>query len=495
MQWKKNSWPSLTLILELGLIQEDKTSTKLLLFCIELDQAHVIDHYYQQSITCLVPTDGSGWWTNNPSQTNASGLQYTRTGPGEPAKVHRTWNSAGSSPGTKSWSWSDSSSSHHWRHHRTRTNTAANTDLWPLGSRHRRPLGNGHRGVGFGGPLLLGDGCGGVRLVLGLHDADVVWKRLLGANLPTGIPGEHDLHLDAEHTCRRSRRVGQHWIQNQYPEHLDITMSRHSSDPVWCNSVVLAVLAVLGEHTVAERYTASMVLSVVLVVRAVLTLAQQYVADSCVHVVVDGVSTVDHQTVHKLHGLCPLTPELAGHNHLTTLGTALHDEPQHSVARPAREPTANQCPDYSDQPSASGITAVLLGDTRYRDARRPPIIALTLLRQMPQCLHWIRTHWLRELDQTHRTWNWASWSGTRAGSAPTRHRIITEGTQTPSSSSKSCWPLKYWRSLCSTAKPRDVVLLLNSFTVSSKWTERITTVTWRNHTTRTSSSCYQSRWF
>lgn len=64
-------------------------------------------------------------------------------------------------------------------------------------------------------------------------------------------------------------------------------------------------------------------------------------AHCCVDVVVDGVSAVDHQTVHKLHGLGPLTPQLAGHNDLTTLGTALHDEPQNTIAGPEREEGKN----------------------------------------------------------------------------------------------------------------------------------------------------------
>lgn len=55
-------------------------------------------------------------------------------------------------------------------------------------------------------------------------------------------------------------------------------------------------------------------------------------ADSCVYVIVDGVSAVDHQTIHKLHGLGPLTPELARHYHLTALGTTLHDEAQNTIA-------------------------------------------------------------------------------------------------------------------------------------------------------------------
>lgn len=63
-----------------------------------------------------------------------------------------------------------------------------------------------------------------------------------------------------------------------------------------------------------------------------LTLPQKDVTHSCVDVVIHRVSTVDHQAVHKLHGFGTLTPEFARHNHLTTLGTALHDEAEDTIA-------------------------------------------------------------------------------------------------------------------------------------------------------------------
>lgn len=66
---------------------------------------------------------------------------------------------------------------------------------------------------------------------------------------------------------------------------------------------------------------------------AALTLPQQHVANSRVHVVVDGVAAVDHQTVNELHGLGSLTSQLTGHDHLTTLSAALHDEPQDAITR------------------------------------------------------------------------------------------------------------------------------------------------------------------
>lgn len=55
----------------------------------------------------------------------------------------------------------------------------------------------------------------------------------------------------------------------------------------------------------------------------------------CVDVVIHRVSTVDHQTIHELHGLGTLTPEFARHDDLAALGTALHDEAEDTVAGPA----------------------------------------------------------------------------------------------------------------------------------------------------------------
>lgn len=72
----------------------------------------------------------------------------------------------------------------------------------------------GHDGHLWLGPLLLRHGCGGQGLLLGLHDTDVVGQGLLGADLTTGIPGQHDLHLDTEHTWQKttmSTQRGGHW--------------------------------------------------------------------------------------------------------------------------------------------------------------------------------------------------------------------------------------------------------------------------------------------
>jgi len=44
----------------------------------------------------------------------------------------------------------------------------------------------------------------------------------------------------------------------------------------------------------------------------------------------------------ELHALSTSSPQLAAHDNLATLGTALHDEPQHTVARPPHSQTVQQ---------------------------------------------------------------------------------------------------------------------------------------------------------
>ena len=64
------------------------------------------------------------------------------------------------------------------------------------------------------------------------------------------------------------------------------------------------------------------------------SLPQEDVTASGVDVVVAWVTGVDHESVNELHGLGTLTTELAGHYNLATLGSALHDEAQHTIAGP-----------------------------------------------------------------------------------------------------------------------------------------------------------------
>lgn len=66
--------------------------------------------------------------------------------------------------------------------------------------------------------------------------------------------------------------------------------------------------------------------------RQTLTLPQMHVTHSCVDIVAAWLSRVDHEAVSKLHALGSLTTQLAGHHHLATLGSRLHDEAQHTIA-------------------------------------------------------------------------------------------------------------------------------------------------------------------
>ena len=63
------------------------------------------------------------------------------------------------------------------------------------------------------------------------------------------------------------------------------------------------------------------------------TLAKEDVADGLVHIVCGGGTGLDHVTIDELHGLGTLSTELTRHNDFTTLGSAVHDEAQHTVAR------------------------------------------------------------------------------------------------------------------------------------------------------------------
>ena len=87
-------------------------------------------------------------------------------------------------------------------------------------------------------------------------------------------------------------------------------------------------------------------------------LPQQDVSAGHVHILVDWLSGVDHQTVNKLHGLGSLSPQLAADNNLAALGSRLHDEtvichdnlgiligtilPEHTVASPPHGQTSDQ---------------------------------------------------------------------------------------------------------------------------------------------------------
>lgn len=93
-------------------------------------------------------------------------------------------------------------------------------------------------------------------------------------------------------------------------------------------------------------------------------LAKVNVCDSAVNVFPRRVPGVDHEPVHKLHGLCPLASELSGDNDLTTFCSTLHDETQHTIASSGEEKrgivswwvgTISKSPSHS-QPSNQFVT-------------------------------------------------------------------------------------------------------------------------------------------
>merc|ERR1712224_522098 len=65
------------------------------------------------------------------------------------------------------------------------------------------------------------------------------------------------------------------------------------------------------------------------------TLAKEDVADGAVDKVTAWVTSLDHVSITEFHALGTLGAKFARHNNFTSEGTALHDESQHTIARPA----------------------------------------------------------------------------------------------------------------------------------------------------------------
>jgi len=72
------------------------------------------------------------------------------------------------------------------------------------------------------------------------------------------------------------------------------------------------------------------------------TLSEEDVAGSVVDEVVGGLTRVDHESVSELHALGTGSPELSGNDDLATLSTALHDEPEDTIASPSDGQTVEE---------------------------------------------------------------------------------------------------------------------------------------------------------
>jgi hypothetical protein len=62
------------------------------------------------------------------------------------------------------------------------------------------------------------------------------------------------------------------------------------------------------------------------------TLSEEDVADSGIHVVLDGLTGLDHVTVTELHALGTLGTQLTRDDDLATSGSSLHDETEDTIA-------------------------------------------------------------------------------------------------------------------------------------------------------------------
>ena len=149
---------------------------------------------------------------------------------------------------------------------------------------------HGHtRAVGLAG-LRFGNGFVGNLFFLGLNNSNVIGKRSLGSGLTAGIPGQHNFDLDAQDT-----------------------------------------------------------------------LSEQDVSAGCVDVVVARITTVDHQSIDEFHSFgslkkitksisiqnfqtyfAYLSAKLAGNDDFATLGSGLHDEPEHTVASTTHGQTTDE---------------------------------------------------------------------------------------------------------------------------------------------------------
>lgn len=72
------------------------------------------------------------------------------------------------------------------------------------------------------------------------------------------------------------------------------------------------------------------------------TLAEQYVAGGAVDEILRGLAGVDHEAVGELHALGAGGAQLAGDDDLATLGTALHDEAEDTIAGTADGETVEE---------------------------------------------------------------------------------------------------------------------------------------------------------
>merc|ERR1719442_178527 len=72
------------------------------------------------------------------------------------------------------------------------------------------------------------------------------------------------------------------------------------------------------------------------------TLSQHNVSAGCVDVVVARITTVDHQSINKLHCFGSLSTKFSRHNDLATLGTRFHNETEDTITSTTHSQTSDK---------------------------------------------------------------------------------------------------------------------------------------------------------
>ena len=62
------------------------------------------------------------------------------------------------------------------------------------------------------------------------------------------------------------------------------------------------------------------------------TLSEEDVTDGSIHIVLDGLTSLDHVTITELHALGTLSTQLTRDDDLATSGSSLHDETEDTIA-------------------------------------------------------------------------------------------------------------------------------------------------------------------
>lgn len=162
------------------------------------------------------------------------------------------------------------------------------------------------------GAVVLAHGLQNWLFLLGFDDGDGIGKRLLGSGLALWVAAAHDLDLDTENTLTEENVTG-----GRVDEFLGGVTGVDHEAILDFNQLLLSPFS----NIVSMCYR--------------------------------------FKTYSELHGLSTGSTELAGDDNLATLSTALHDEPENTIACPTDGKTVEQLVTEGLALSDSGETTVL----------------------------------------------------------------------------------------------------------------------------------------